>query len=46
MTQELLKHVDEMIDAVVVSELGFFQDENYTIDLSVKTENGEDSFLR
>jgi len=45
MTQELLNHVDEMIDAVVVSELGFFQDNNYTIDLSVKTENGEDSFF-
>ena len=45
MTQELLNHVDEMIDAVVVSELGFFQDNNYTIDFSVKTENGEDSFF-
>ena len=45
MTQELLKHVDAMIESVVISELGFFQDKNYTIDLSVKTENGEDSFF-
>jgi len=45
MTQELLKHVDEMIESVIVSELGFFQDNNYTIDLSVKTEDGEDSFF-
>jgi len=45
MTQELLQHVDEMIESVVISELGFFQDNNYTIDLSVKTEDGEDSFF-
>ena len=45
MTQELLKHVDAMIESVVISELGFFQDNNYTIDLSMRTEDGEDSFF-
>ena len=45
MTQELLKHVDDMIESVAISELGFFQDNNFTIDFSVKTENGEDAFF-
>ena len=45
MTQDLLKDIDEIIQGVVISELGFFQDENHTIDLSVKTEDGEDVFF-